>query len=86
MREDRRWWSLTALFSGMRPSEIERLERDDIVQLIGRPHFHIHRHSRHGNSKSTKTDSSIRKSPVHPELIREAKDDAGRLLLVQGAR
>ena len=54
----------------MRLSEIAQLEFEDIIDLNGRPHFSVNRKSHHGHKKSTKTKSSRRQIPVHPELIR----------------
>jgi integrase len=68
--EFKRWFALVGLHTGMRLSEIEQLEFTDLDDHNGRKHFHVHRESQYGYRKSTKTESSIRKVPIHDSLIR----------------
>ncbi len=68
--EFKKWFALVGLHTGMRLSEIEQLEFTDLDDHNGRKHFHVHRESEYGNQKSTKTESSIRKVPIHNNLIR----------------
>jgi len=70
VRDHRFWFPLVALFSGMRLSEIRQMEFEDIIDLNGRPHFSANQKSQHGHTKSTKTRSSVRQVPMHPELIK----------------
>jgi integrase len=67
--DQRYWFPLIALFSGMRVMEIAMLEFQDIFDLNGRRHFSVNRKSMFGNKKKTKTKSSIRQVPIHPKLI-----------------
>jgi integrase len=68
--EFKKWFALVGLHTGMRLNEIEQLEFTDLDDHNGRKHFHVHRESEYGNLKSTKTQSSIRKVPIHDNLIR----------------
>src|SRR5207237_1081903 len=62
------WFPLIALLSGMRLEEIAGLRLRDLAQdeETGRWFFDV----KPNGERSVKTASSIRKVPVHPELVR----------------
>lgn len=61
------WLPLLALFSGARVEELCQLRLDDFREEDGIHYFFIRR--KH-EQQDTKTTSSIRRVPIHPELIR----------------
>ncbi len=78
-RPSRFWVPLIALFTGMRVSEITLLRLDDIKKDGEIWYFDVVRDA--DDNKRTKTLSSIRKIPVHQQLI-----DIGLLKYVQQLR
>lgn len=61
-----RWWiPLISLFSGMRLDEVCQLYKEDVKEIDGVWVFDIN----NAQDKKMKTDSSIRKVPIHPVLI-----------------
>jgi integrase len=77
------WFPLIALLSGMRLNEIAQLRVRDVRQddETGRWFFDIAR----TGGRRTKTASSIRAVPVHPELVRIGILHYRQSLLVAGA-
>jgi len=61
-----RWVALIALYTGARSNEIAMLEVADVVQEDGVWVFDLNLLGEH---KSTKTEASERKVPIHPDLI-----------------
>jgi integrase len=62
------WYPIIALLSGMRLEEIAGLRLGDLAQdeETGRWYFDVNTHA----GRSVKTASSVRKVPLHPELVR----------------
>lgn len=65
--EAAKWLPLLALFTGARLEELGQLLVSDIQKDEGVTFFNI---NNIGDGKSLKTDSSHRKIPLHPELVR----------------
>ncbi|WJJ94955.1 phage integrase SAM-like domain-containing protein [Neopusillimonas aromaticivorans] len=61
------WLPLMALFSGAREEELCQLRLDDLREEEGVLYWLIQRKHK---EQDTKTDGSIRRTPIHPELIR----------------
>jgi integrase len=66
--EAAKWLPLLALFTGARMEELGRLDVADIGEEEGVDYLFIHSGAQ--GEKSLKTESSRRKVPIHPELIR----------------
>jgi integrase len=67
------WLPLISLFSGARLTELGQLDVDDVKEEKGISYFLITTDSTDENtsaSKTLKTQSSHRRVPVHPELVR----------------
>ena len=87
IKDGKYWIPLIALFSGMRLGEIVQLLVTDIKTEGEVRYFDVARNE--GEEKQLKTDSSRRKIPIHPELIKlgildhvevsRSKDALGRL-------
>jgi integrase len=82
--EDKEEWWLTrfALYTGARLGEICQLEREDIRKEEG--HWEIHIKDDPDANKSVKTRNSIRRVPIHKQLIADGfldwiKPKKGRL-------
>jgi len=61
------WIPLIALYTGARMTEIGQLQKSDIRQESDYWYFDI---SNNADEASIKTDSSRRRVPIHPELVR----------------
>lgn len=68
IQDDYFWVPLVAMFSGMRLGEIVQLQRRDIVQVDGVWVMDINRGDEGKNQ--IKTESSVRKVPIHAELLK----------------
>ena len=68
LRDHRYWLPLVMLYTGARPSEIAQLLTNDVRELHGQWIIHITEEG--DETKSTKTEGSMRIVPVHPELVR----------------
>lgn len=68
VRDHRFWIPIVMLYSGARPGEIAQLQTGDVRQHHGVWIMHITDEG--DGEKRTKTESSKRVVPVHPELIR----------------
>ena len=66
-KDGRFWVPLIALYSGMRLGEIVQLHRNDVRQIDGVWDFDINRAE--DDDKKVKTETSLRKVPVHKVLI-----------------
>ena len=71
IRDGNFWMPLIGLYTGMREGEILQLTKADVKQENGILYFDINRN----NSKTLKTERSIRKVPIHPELIKMGLPD-----------
>lgn len=60
------WLPLLSLYTGARPNELCQLTKADVLQEVGYWMISINNYGR----KTIKTESSKRKVPLHPELIR----------------
>lgn len=86
-RRSRFWLPLLSLFSGMRMHEILQLERGDVRELDGISYISVNDkavgldYNVGEYRKGLKTKASLRKVPIHPELIR-----IGFLAFVSGAQ
>lgn len=61
------WLPLMGLFTGARIEELCQLRLEDILEEDGVPYIFIRRKHK---DQDTKTDSSVRRVPIHAELIR----------------
>lgn len=68
VRDHRYWIPYLMLYSGARPGEIAQLHAADVREMHGIWIMHITEEG--GGGKRTKTQSSMRVVPLHPELIR----------------
>ena len=76
-RRSRFWLPLVSAFSGLRMQEILQLEKNDIREVDGVYYFDVN-DKVHGNDyaaegeyvKRLKAKNSLRKVPIHPELIK----------------
>ena len=80
-RPERFWIPLMGLFSGCRLNEICSLYLKDIVETEGVHCFDI---NYDGDDKHTKTESSVRKVPVHPLLVKIGLLDYVKKLKLKG--
>ena len=65
--EAAKWLPLLALFTGARLEELGQLRVDDVGEEQGVPYFFLHTMN---EGRRLKAQSSRRKVPVHPELVR----------------
>ncbi len=67
IRDERYWLPLLAVYQGSRLEELAQLVRADVKTEGGIVYFDI---NDRGNGKQLKNEQSVRRVPLHPELIR----------------
>jgi len=70
IRDGKYWIPLIALFTGMRLGEIAQLRIEDLREIDSIWFFDVSAVTSSGESKQLKTPQSVRRIPVHEELLR----------------